>query len=148
MIEKSSPHFPSAFYRVSIKGLIVQGGKLLLGYEEQYEYYSLPGDGLDWGENPQTALKREIEEELQCTVRWIAEKPTYVLPHIVHNRRDMDWFFNLMICYAVDVDTSTFTSTSDYKRLQWFSKEELQSIPIFEGEEPIRSAFNPAHVTT
>lgn len=147
MSEESSSHFPKAFYRVSVKALIRDGDKILFGYEEDKKYYTMPGGGLDWGESPQDALKREIEEEMGCPVLWVAGRPTYVLPHIVHNRRGMDWFYNLVVCFEAKIDVSKFDMSKDYQKLDWFSKDEIQSIPLFEGEEGIRAAFNPTDLT-
>ncbi len=142
MIPSSSPHFPPAFYRVSIKALIRKNGRILLGYEPKHNYYSLPGGGLDWGEEPHTALRREIQEELNATVVSIADRPAFVLPHIVHNRRDMDWFYNCIICYDVEIDgIENFIPRDVYQKFEWILQTELQTVPLFEGEEGIRTAF-------
>ena len=52
------------FYRVSAKALVVaDDGKVLVCKEDQ-PHWSLPGGGVDHGEQPLQALMRELEEEL------------------------------------------------------------------------------------
>ena len=60
-----SKDFPDSFYRVTVKGLMVKDGKLLLLKESNNlsGQWELPGGGLDFGEDIHSALKREIEEE-------------------------------------------------------------------------------------
>ena len=47
-------------------------------------------------EELQDALKREILEEAGCEISYISEKPILALPHIVHNKRGLDWFYNFL----------------------------------------------------
>lgn len=56
--------FPSTFYRVSVKGLVVNEAGHPLVIKEQQDAWSLPGGGLDHGEKPNAALEREFREEL------------------------------------------------------------------------------------
>jgi ribosomal-protein-alanine N-acetyltransferase len=42
-------------------------GLIALSFVERYKLYSLPGGGLEPGENPEEALRREIREETGCT---------------------------------------------------------------------------------
>ncbi len=72
---------------------------------------------------------------------YISERPILVLPHIVHNKRGMDWFYNFPIYYAIKFDTSKFDPSLQYSEIRWFTLEEIQSLPIFEGEEGIKEGF-------
>lgn len=61
---------PNNFYRVSIKALILNKARTkFAAVLEDNGYWELPGGGLDWGESPETCLRREILEEMgtcQC----------------------------------------------------------------------------------
>lgn len=141
METKQSRHFPEAFYRVSIRGLVQEGNKFLLGFHKEEENWETFGGGLDFGEEVHETLKREIMEETGCEVSYISEQPVLALPHIVHNKREMDWFYNFPIYYSVKFDASKFDPSLQYKELRWFTLDEIQSLPLFEGEEGIRRGF-------
>lgn len=136
-----SNNFPDAFYRVSIRGLIIDGDKVLLGRHKEGEIWETFGGGLDFGENPHEALKREITEETGCDVLCISEKPIFVLPHIVHNKRGMDWFYNFPVYYEIKIDISNFDFSLQYPEIKWFTIEEIQNLSIFEGEESLKQAL-------
>lgn len=54
--------YPNSFYRVSVKAVILnEKGEVLSVHEG--EDWTLPGGGLDHGEEPLEALKRELYEE-------------------------------------------------------------------------------------
>ncbi len=54
--------YPNAFYRVSVKAIVTNDNGDVFAVREG-EDWTLPGGGLDHGEDPTTALKRELYEE-------------------------------------------------------------------------------------
>lgn len=65
-IVSSRPPPPS--YPVSVKGVVVQHGKVLLLHNERSEW-ELPGGRLEIGETPEDCVAREIAEETGWEVR-------------------------------------------------------------------------------
>ncbi len=60
-------------FRIAVRGLIEKSGKYLLlerakPARGEMGYWELPGGGLDFGESPEAALRREIDEETGLTV--------------------------------------------------------------------------------
>ena len=118
------------------------GNKFLFGHQkDQSGIWETFGGGLDFGETIHEALRREIFEEMGCELSYVSEKPILLLPHIVHNKRGMDWFYNFPIYYEVKFDITKVDLSLQYSELQWFSIDEIQELSLFEGEEGIREGF-------
>lgn len=52
-----------AFRRHAVRGIVLRDEQILLLFTERYNDFSLPGGGVDEGEDITTALQRELEEE-------------------------------------------------------------------------------------
>lgn len=59
-----SGKYPDAFYRVSLKAIIRNENGEVLVVKENGSKWTLPGGGMDHGENVHDALKRELYEEV------------------------------------------------------------------------------------
>ena len=64
-------------YPVSIKGVLLVGGKVVLVRNDRGEW-ELPGGRLDAGETPEQALGREFEEELSIQAEPIGIIDSYL----------------------------------------------------------------------
>jgi ADP-ribose pyrophosphatase YjhB (NUDIX family) len=56
--------YPNTFYRVSVKAFVTNDNGGVLVLKENQDTWSLPGGGLDHGEDPIVGLRRELKEEL------------------------------------------------------------------------------------
>lgn len=150
MAYSSSPHFPDSFYRVSVKGLYVWDGKILLikdstcvidGIEQTR--WELPGGGLDFGETFAEGLSREVREEMGIEVANVAERPTYLWPCRKTGARNMEWYYILLLAFRFDVKDLAFTPTPECQDIHFFTKEELQKLELNDQIERLRAVFNP-----
>lgn len=143
MVQKSK-HFPDSFYRVSVKGLCVKDGKVLL-LKESHQLsgqWELPGGGLDFGEDIQQGLRREIEEETGLKVKSISDKPLYVWTWRFENERNIDWYYSLVLAYKIELENFDFTPTEECEGLDFFSKEELDTIELCWQTNGLKKVFN------
>ena len=62
-------------YRVSTKAIIKNERNEVMFLKESSGVWDLPGGGLDQGESPRDALRREIDEETNFTVDWMDDRP-------------------------------------------------------------------------
>ena len=65
--------FSNAKPRKTARAILKNGDMYAIMYAEKFGLYSLPGGGIDEGEDPLTAMKREILEETGCTCGRITE---------------------------------------------------------------------------
>lgn len=54
--------------RQAARGLVISGTKIALLFVSKYNYYKLPGGGIETGESLEQAFTREILEEVGCKV--------------------------------------------------------------------------------
>ena len=112
-----------AAYRVSVKGLIYDDGKLLF-VRERSDTWDLPGGGLEHGEGIAEALRRECREELGAEIE-IASAAPIIIP---------TWSkkFNtpvLIIAYQVR-PVSPPTTTPDVSELRYIGADELGQVEL------------------
>lgn len=70
---------PNCFYRISAKALCFNEEGQLLVCIEKSGSVDLPGGGIEHGEDPIEALKREVKEEMGVEVEILEETPCYFL---------------------------------------------------------------------
>lgn len=59
--------------RITVRGIIIKRGKVLLTYSKMFEDYMVPGGGVNKDEDLIAALKREIKEEVGGIIKSFKE---------------------------------------------------------------------------
>lgn len=137
--------FPPCFHRVTIKGLCVRDGKVLLIRENKNlsGKWELPGGGLDFGEDIREGFEREIKEEMGLTVTYMSKSPLYVWPHRYEHKRKLDWFYALVVAYRVEFEHLDFTPSSECQEIRFFSLEELRELNLNGQTAGLLRHFDP-----
>lgn len=94
----------TVFTRLATRAIAIQGESILLLYTERYEDYSLPGGGLDAGENRVEGMERELSEEtgaqgiknIQPFGSYEEYRPWY--------KPDFDVQHMISYCFTCDID--------------------------------------------
>jgi mutator protein MutT len=113
-------------FAVSIKGVLYEGGKVVLLENERREW-ELPGGRLEPGETPEGCLAREVSEELGVTVEvgalldcWVYE----VLP-----KREV-----VIVTYGLyRRDNCDLRVSEEHRRIGLFSLDQIDRIPLPRG---------------
>lgn len=109
-------------YRVAARVLIIQDGKVLLVKEANDAWWALPGGGVDHGETIESALTREVEEELGVPAAHVSSDyqiAHYNIGNVVNGVPRMNLYFK------VSVPEAMLKKTGHVAQWQWFGKEEF-----------------------
>jgi ADP-ribose pyrophosphatase YjhB (NUDIX family) len=90
--------------RHAARGIVVKGENILLLYTQRYHDYSLPGGGIDHGEDKIAGLIRELNEEtgakgvrnVKAFARYDEYRPWY--------KSDADIIHMISHCYVCEID--------------------------------------------
>jgi len=131
---------PNCFYRLSLKGLILNETKdKFLIVQEDNGLWELPGGGLDWGENPQDGLSREIEEEMGLHVSFVSKTPAYLI--VGQKKEDDIWIANVL--FEVVVENLDFTPSEECVAIKFVSPEEAKTLETFPNVQDLAGMFDP-----
>lgn len=117
--------YPNTFYRVSVKALITNDHGQVLVVKENQDTWSLPGGGLDHGEEPLAGVARELKEELGindvsglepfCVKTFYLERKEAWLMWVVFKAQISDAKFTLGegVTEAVFIDPNDLSGSDD-----------------------------------
>ena len=134
------PQIPNAYYRTSVKALVLnEEGKILLT-KEKSGIWNLPGGGIDWGEDPRLALQREIREEMGIETVFIAEHPSYFLT-VITDHADPVWMSNII--YTAQLKHLDFTPSDECIEIGFFSVEDAKKLQLFSNVTKFLELYDP-----
>lgn len=114
------------FYRVSVKGIVIDDQNRILLARESDGTWDMLGGGLDHGEDPIACLKREIQEETGLIVTKVWPEPKYfVTAHKVSNDIHI-----ANVVYQIELENLNFVSSDECQELRFFSAEELSDLKL------------------
>jgi len=114
-------------YRVAARIFVMQDDKVLLVKEREDEWWALPGGGIDHGESIESALEREIEEELGVPPNDISSDfqiVYYNIGSVVNGVPRMNLFFK------VSMREDSLKSTSHVADWGWFAEDDFLSADL------------------
>jgi 8-oxo-dGTP diphosphatase len=129
---------PPSFYRVSMKGVVVdETGRFLLSKEDNGKWEML-GGGLEYNEDPIAGLKREIHEETGLIVTYVSPAPKYF---ITTKRHDANTYVANVV-YEIKLADLNFVPSDECVELRFFNVEEAQTVELFPNVTELLKVFD------
>ena len=114
------------FYRVSVKGVVVdQDGRVLLAREKD-GWWDMLGGGLEHDEDPRAGLTREVLEETGLTVASISDRPLYFITGA--NATGEVAVANVI--YQIELDSLDLTPSDECQELRFVNADEMRELKI------------------
>lgn len=129
---------PDGFYRVSIKGLILdETGTKFLAILEKNGLWDLPGGGLEWGESFTACLMRELREEMGLVITNVEPFPSYSLVG-----EDMNGRRCVNLIFKTTVKDLHFIPSDECQEIRFVSVEDVQTINAFRTVTELAAQFD------
>jgi 8-oxo-dGTP pyrophosphatase MutT (NUDIX family) len=141
------PPSSDCFYRVSIKALILDETRTkFLIVQETSGFWELPGGGLEYGEKPAEALKREIQEEMGLEVTFIADRPAYVITDPIRGGR----VHRANLIYEAEVRGLDFTPSNECVAIRFVTPAEIADLGDYAKANIglLAQLFDPSHFSS
>ena len=130
----------ACYYRVSIKGIVVdESGRFLLAREENGKW-ELLGGGLNHGEEPIDGLKREIKEETGLDITHVSNMPKYF---ITSKRLGRDAYLANVI-YEIKLKDFDFTPSNECRELRYLDVAAARLLDLYPNVEKFLDVYDPA----
>ena len=132
---------PNWFYRISAKALILDENKRFLLVREE-KWWELPGWGLEYWENPQEWIKRELYEEMWINVINVKDNPSYFITAKKHN-----WVRIANIIYDTEVNIDeifNFKPSDECLETRFFDVNKAKNEKLFPNVMEFLKHFNPS----
>ena len=107
-----------SFTRKATRAIVLNGEKILLLYTKRYHDYSLPGGGIDEGEDNIAGLIRELREETGAQNVTNIEAFGCYEEYRNWHKSDYDVVHMLSYCYTCDIDQELLAPTFEPHELQ------------------------------
>lgn len=112
------PNIDNKFTRKATRAIVLKGEEILLLFTKRYHDYSLPGGGIDEGEDNITGLVRELREETGAhSVTNIKEFGCYE-EYRNWYKNDFNIIHMLSFCYTCDIDAELLTPELESHEIQ------------------------------
>ena len=64
------------------------------------------------------------------TVSKMSEKPVYIWTHKFTQKRDIEWYYSLVLAYRVEFDHLNIIPSEECSEAQFFTKEEIVNLNL------------------
>ena len=111
-------------FELCARAVIQNRGRILICWHRLSKYYFLPGGHVDFGEAAESALVRELKEELDIKVKKISF--IGLVENIYKDRNDKEKHHEINLVFNVIAEKARDKSKEDHIDFVFFNKKEFQ----------------------
>lgn len=119
-----SKEFNNPRIRYGARGIVINGNLIAVFNKSNKNEYKLPGGGIDEGENPEIAFKREVKEETGCEVEIIKCLGTIEEHKTLDNFKQISYVFVSKVIKDTKVLDLTDKEKDEGAKLLWLDEKE------------------------
>jgi len=118
-------------FEICVRGIIQNRGKILVCKNKEKDYYFFPGGHIDFGESAESALVRELKEELNISIKRLSFIGTVENIFIQDNEKhhEINLVFNVLVTKAKDKSEEDHIDFFFFDKKR-FLKEEVLPIAL------------------
>ena len=131
-------NIPPCFYRLSVKALIHNDEWKFLLVKEENNLWEFPGGWVDYWEDLQECLKREVREEMWLETIFIAEEPSYFF-----TSTNLKWWNIANVLYGTKLKDFDFTPSEECREIWFFTLEEAKKLETYPNIQEFLKLYNP-----
>ena len=106
---------------IGVRALLIDNGRVLLVKHSYLPHWYLPGGGVEAGESPLKALRRELREEININLTRDPE----LLGFYYNNQEKRDDYIAVYVCHHFDGVAQILPDQFEIEKLEWFELEDL-----------------------
>jgi len=137
-LENTSEQEVNAFsIREAARGIVFDSENMIaLLYSKKFNYYKLPGGGVEEGEDYETALKRECQEEIGCDVEVLNELGIIIEYRKKYNLKQTSHCYTAKVIGEKGISTLTESEREEEFETVW--------VPLKEAIQKVKNISNPS----
>lgn len=129
---------PPCYYRISVKALIINEKMEFLLIKEENWLWDFPGWWLDYDENIEAGIRREIKEEMWLEVTFLETSPSYFLTTKSLRGKPIANIF-----YKTTVENLIFTPSNECVEIGFFTIETARHQDTYPNVQEFLKYYNP-----
>lgn len=129
----------NCIFRVAVKAVIIHDNKVLLIRDDPDDLWALPGGGIDYGENAEQALIRELHEEIALSSADILSEPKLCCVTAGHIRSGIP---RVNIYYDLNVSATKIKVGDDSIAIMWQGIDGLRDVDYDKSNGDMAQLFD------
>ena len=115
-------------FKVRLGVILIQEGKILLVRQNQRPFWVLPGGTLEVGEGLEECAVRELQEEVNLTVR--IQKVLYLADFMRVEQDEVKQTIDIFMLAQWESGTPVMTEDENLDEMGFFTLEEFKKLPV------------------